>query len=766
MADREEVVRTDALRRRSRARRTTRRSRPPGLVFVAGQVGLKPGGEMVGDSIEEQTEQVLQEPRGDPRGGRKQLRQVVNTTMYLAGLRRLRGDERGLRPHVGDSRPRARPCRSRRSRWAPRSRSRWSRTSEWRRVTRSPTTCTRSASTRTSSAGAVRDELLGLPARARLRRPRRGLRRAARSARAARARRGPRGRRPARRAEAATARQGRSGARSRPGSSSRRRAPSARRGLAGTTSRSSPTPASRWSRTWRAATSRSTRSRSGSRPASCSIRSAGATTSSARAPHGLARRASARTRCGSSAGSASSPQLDLDPDEETLRRCARGAESTTSRPSASAAGSRADGMGELSKLLLGAHPAKALRLARDTGVLVRAAAGVRAGDRLRAEERAPAPAARRAHLRGRPGRRRRRRAAGGAPRRAPPRPRQARRRSGTEATHAGDRRGRSPACRCSRRLRYPTRLRRHVVRRSSRAHVRSRGDPAPVDARRFLARHGERARARHRRAQARGRSGRARAYPTSESRRLGRFRTLVEQEREQPHRLSDLAIDGGDLMSSAASEGPGLGEVLATLLERVVEDPALNTPRAAARREAGELRRDPLGLPGRRTRSCSRPASAGVSEGPFASLNLGRLTRDDEEHVEENRRRLCAEVGADVATARAQSPAALGASSTVREAGSRGEPGDGLWTDEPGVPDAGAHRRLPADRARARRDRAGARRAPRGLARAARGDRRRRVRALGGGAQRRGRAGDRARAATRSGRRWPSRFASASARTS
>ena len=33
-------------------------------------------------------------------------------------------------------------------------------------------------------------------------------------------------------------------------------------------------------------------------------------------------------------------------------------------------GIAADGMGELSKLLLGAHPAKALAIARDTGVLV------------------------------------------------------------------------------------------------------------------------------------------------------------------------------------------------------------------------------------------------------------------------------------------------------------------------------------------------------------------------------------------------------------
>ena len=35
----------------------------------------------------------------------------------------------------------------------------------------------------------------------------------------------------------------------------------------------------------------------------------------------------------------------------------------------------------------------------------------------------------------------------------------------------------------------------------------------------------------------------------------------------------------------------------------------------------------------------------GVSDGPYESLNLGRLTGDDVERVDENRRRLCAEVG-------------------------------------------------------------------------------------------------------------------------
>jgi len=75
----------------------------------------------------------------------------------------------------------------------------------------------------------------------------------------------------------------------------------------------------------------------------------------------------------------------------------------------------------------------------------------------------------------------------------------------------------------------------------------------------------------------------------------------------------------------------------------------------------------------------------GVSEGPFESLNLGRRTGDEVERVDENRRRLCAEVDAD------EPSLTLGfqTHSTVvnrAEAGSRGIPGDSLWTDEAGVP--------------------------------------------------------------------------------
>ena len=75
----------------------------------------------------------------------------------------------------------------------------------------------------------------------------------------------------------------------------------------------------------------------------------------------------------------------------------------------------------------------------------------------------------------------------------------------------------------------------------------------------------------------------------------------------------------------------------------------------------------------------------GVSEGRFASLNLGRRSGDDVAKVDENRRRLCARIGADEErlTVNFQTH-----SNVVRRAtaGERGVHGDGLWTDEPGVP--------------------------------------------------------------------------------
>jgi polyphenol oxidase len=78
----------------------------------------------------------------------------------------------------------------------------------------------------------------------------------------------------------------------------------------------------------------------------------------------------------------------------------------------------------------------------------------------------------------------------------------------------------------------------------------------------------------------------------------------------------------------------------------------------------------------------------GVSEGPYASLNLGAKTDDDYERVSENRSRLCAETGADATTA------AMGHQvhgPNVTEARPKGilaptefEQCDGLWSDRQG----------------------------------------------------------------------------------
>jgi len=75
----------------------------------------------------------------------------------------------------------------------------------------------------------------------------------------------------------------------------------------------------------------------------------------------------------------------------------------------------------------------------------------------------------------------------------------------------------------------------------------------------------------------------------------------------------------------------------------------------------------------------------GVSEGPYASLNLGRKSGDDPERADENRRIACGAIGADVEKLalnyQVHSARVLRAAPALR-----GEHADGLWTDEPGLP--------------------------------------------------------------------------------
>jgi tRNA nucleotidyltransferase (CCA-adding enzyme) len=123
------------------------------------------------------------------------------------------------------------------------------------------------------------------------------------------------------------------------------------------------------------------------------------------------------------------------------------------------------------------------------------------------------------------------------------------------------------------RLRYPTRLRTYVVRLIA-AHAFWLDGIDELFARRFLREHGDELAfdlVTHKQADLTGKG-----RPDNEL-AAARLRELLEQQRTQPHRLSDLAIDGSDLLELGYGEGPELGQTLESLLDAVIEDPSLNT---------------------------------------------------------------------------------------------------------------------------------------------------------------------------------------------
>jgi purine-nucleoside/S-methyl-5'-thioadenosine phosphorylase / adenosine deaminase len=77
--------------------------------------------------------------------------------------------------------------------------------------------------------------------------------------------------------------------------------------------------------------------------------------------------------------------------------------------------------------------------------------------------------------------------------------------------------------------------------------------------------------------------------------------------------------------------------------------------------------------------------NGGVSDGPYASLNLGRKSGDDVARVDENRRIACRAAGADAEKLALNYQVHSGR--VVRaEPGGRDAHADGLWTDEPDLP--------------------------------------------------------------------------------
>jgi len=218
----------------------------------------------------------------------------------------------------------------------------------------------------------------------------------------------------------------------------------------------------------------------------------------------------------------------------------------------------ADGMGELSKLLLGSRPREALRLARDTGVLVQLVPEFGPADHLAehifavVQEAADAGddlAVRLAalfHDLGKPA-------------------------DDDPLGHAQI--GARIARETLGRLRYPTRLAHRVVAIVREHPFRAEDLPkTPRDVRRFLYAYGDDLAfdlVAHRRADLRAKDRDASG--------VEELRVALERELASPHRLRDLAIDGSDLIALGFEPGPALGRALQELLAAVVDDPALNT---------------------------------------------------------------------------------------------------------------------------------------------------------------------------------------------
>ena len=278
-------------------------------------------------------------------------------------------------------------------------------------------------------------------------------------------------------------------------------------------------------------------------------------------------------------------QLGFDVEPATIaqmQREARGLEHVSTERIGG--GLAADGLGELSRLLLGREPARALRLARDTDALVSflpefaAVIGYDLGSARQpvtldehvflvvqaAADGGASLAVRLAallHDLGKPAA------------------------DALGASHAEE--GARLASAALARLRYPTKLQRLVIQIVAGHAFQVEGDWDGQRARRFLAEHGDELAFElitHKSADL----ATKRVTP-EESAGIAGLAEALGRERSSPHRLRDLAIDGADLIAAGIAEGPELGRVLDLLLSEVVDDSSRNDRATLLARARAEI---------------------------------------------------------------------------------------------------------------------------------------------------------------------------------
>jgi len=101
-----EVIRTAAAPAPYQGAPYSQAIKAGGLVFVAGQVSLRPDhGEIVGATIQEQTEQVLTNLGAILEAAGTGLDRLVKTTVFIQNLDDFQGMNEVYKQHVGDTPP-------------------------------------------------------------------------------------------------------------------------------------------------------------------------------------------------------------------------------------------------------------------------------------------------------------------------------------------------------------------------------------------------------------------------------------------------------------------------------------------------------------------------------------------------------------------------------------------------------------------------------------------------------------------------------------
>ena len=101
-----EVIRTESAPAPFQGAPYSQAIKAGGLVFVSGQLSLKPDhAELLGDSIGEQTEQVLTNLRAILEAAGSGLDKLVKTTVFLQNLDDFAGMNEVYKQHVGDQPP-------------------------------------------------------------------------------------------------------------------------------------------------------------------------------------------------------------------------------------------------------------------------------------------------------------------------------------------------------------------------------------------------------------------------------------------------------------------------------------------------------------------------------------------------------------------------------------------------------------------------------------------------------------------------------------